>query len=376
MVIVYPTTLLYSSIKRKPRYGFYIDEVLKYNIDNYLLKGVKQGHDAICLITGLEGTGKSTFAQALAYYCDPTFPYDASRIVFSGQDLMNRIDNAKIGQAIIFDEAIMDMSSQDFATDMQKILIKKFTLIRKKRLIIYLVIPSIFMLRRYFAIFRTRFMINCYCPDGIKRGYFRFFSFSSKKKLYLSGYKEMDMGAARPEFRGRFTDTYGYIIDGEAYERKKDYAIKELTEEKNTKEVQLKLDFDENKVKLKAEVDIFKENWRKRFEELKTKFNFELQKIKESYSTKFQEVKTKSIDLQKSGDKKKIRQLNSEYNKLLCFFFEQEKKKYFLDNNGEDLSISTFRSMLISNNVCSQSYTNFKNNLEVGKELVKLENQK
>ena len=156
------------------RYGVFMDDVLKQNLDNFLIRGVKKGHDGIGLITGLEGTGKSTFVRLVATYCDFNKQLSLERIVFTGRDLMTAIDNARPGQALIFDEAIMDMSSQDFATDVQKILIKKFTLIRKKRLFIFIVIPSLFMLRKYFAIFRTRFMINCYCPDGITRGYFRF----------------------------------------------------------------------------------------------------------------------------------------------------------------------------------------------------------
>jgi archaellum biogenesis ATPase FlaH len=52
------------------RQGFFLDPTLKYNFDNYLIRGVKHGHDGIVLITGLEGTGKSTFTQALAAYCD------------------------------------------------------------------------------------------------------------------------------------------------------------------------------------------------------------------------------------------------------------------------------------------------------------------
>jgi len=128
MVIVFPDTV-FKKKNGKLRLGYYMDKILKFNIDNFLIRGVNRGHDAIGLITGLEGTSKSTFVKALAYYVDPSFNLD--RIVFSGADLMWCIDHARPGQAIIFDEAIMDMSSQDFATDMQKILIKKFTLIRK-----------------------------------------------------------------------------------------------------------------------------------------------------------------------------------------------------------------------------------------------------
>ena len=355
------------------RYGCFLDPTLKYNFDNFLIKGVKHGHDGIVLITGLEGTGKSTFTQQIAAYCDCKQTLDLSRIVFTGRDLMKAIDVAAPETALIFDEAIMDMSSQDFATEMQKILIKKFTLIRKKRLYIFIVIPSVFMLRKYFAIFRTRAMINCYCPDGITRGYFRFYSFATKKKLYLRGYKEMDMGAVKPDFSGTFVDTYGFFTDADAYEAKKDAAIKKLTEDDDSAEEKLKQAFEDYKLKLKIEVEQFKSNWKDKFGEQRAKYIEKMKKLREEYSSKYKDIKEKSIDLQKSTDKKKIKSLQQDYAKLMYFIYVFLEKDFKFRNPDDKFNMNAFHTILTTNLAIDFSVIKLKSVVEQGKNFAHVE---
>jgi hypothetical protein len=207
--------------------GFQLDDNLYSNLKNYLIPAVERKWDAIGLITGMEGSGKSTVAFTIAYTCDQSF--DIDRIVFTPEQLLKAIDKAKPGQAIVFDEAVLGMMSQDASTQIQSVLIKKFVTIRKKRLFIFLVIPSIFLLRKYFAIFRTRFLLHTFSPDGINRGFFKFYGYTKKRQLYVRGLKEFDQGIVRDDFQGRFTDTAGFFFDQEEYEIKKDDAIHLLT---------------------------------------------------------------------------------------------------------------------------------------------------
>ena len=221
--------------------GFYMNQYLKDNLDNYLIAAVRNKFDGVVAISGIEGAGKSTIAFTVAKFVDPTFPGELigdssakrhpERIVFSGKQIMEAIDKAKIGQAIVIDEAVLSLSASDYATDIQKLLIKKFVLIRKKRLFIFIVIPSIFMLRKYFAIFRTRALIHATVDEGIHRGYFNFYSYNNKRKLYLRGMKEYDQSCVRPDFKGDFTDTMGFFFEEKEYDDKKDQAIEDLTAE-------------------------------------------------------------------------------------------------------------------------------------------------
>jgi len=353
MVIIFQDRIFYKN--NKAQMGCFLDKTLKHNLDEYIIKGIKNKHDGIVLITGLEGTGKTTFAKTIAAYCGSFFGQELylKNIVFSGKELMERIDEAKPGTPIIFDEAIMDMSSQDFATDMQKILIKKFTLIRKKRLLIFIVIPSIFMLRKYFAIFRTRVMINCFCPDGITRGSFRAYSFGKKKMLYLKGYKEMNMGAERPSFYGTFSDTYNFFVNEEEYEQKKDDAIKKLTEEKTTPEEKLKEELEDYKLKIKLDVEKYKEKTKERMEILRGKYIQQARgaKIKES-----EKNKEKIIDL---------RQL---YIKTLRHMF-----KIFLEyrrlETGAEITQEEFIRYIINKQILNQSAQNLKKALQEAEEI-------
>jgi hypothetical protein len=81
------------------------------------------------------------------------------------------------------------------------------------------------------AIFRTRFLIHYYTPDGISRGYFKFYSYETKRKLYISGKRDFNQDASKFDFGGRATDTSGLFFPIDEYENKKDEAIRAITEE-------------------------------------------------------------------------------------------------------------------------------------------------
>lgn len=210
-----------------PHQGYYLDELIWNNFINVVIPSVKNRWDFPFIISGMEGSGKSTLAFTLAHFLDPTF--DLDRVVFSPQDLMRAIDNAKPESAIVMDEAIISLDSASASTSMQHVLIRKFVTIRKKRLYIFLVIPSIFLLRKYFAIFRAKLLIHCFTPDGISRGAAKVFSYETKRRLYLLGQKMFDQGAVREDFVIHFVDTENYFFDVAAYDAKKELAIKQLT---------------------------------------------------------------------------------------------------------------------------------------------------
>jgi len=357
MVLIFEDKL-FTSQRGKKQYGFFMDKVLRYSLDKYIIEGVKRKFDGIVLVTGLEGTGKSTFAKQIAAYCGSAFNRELllENIVFTGKDLMNRIDESPIGTPIIYDEAIMDMASQDSATDIQKVLIKKFTLIRKKRLFIFLVIPSLFMLRKYFAIFRTRVMINCYCPDGITRGFFKAYSNAAKKELYLKGYKEMNMNAAKPSFHGKFGDTANFFVDEEAYERNKDEAIKQLTQDTRPDEAQkLKDQFELYGIKLKQQVEAFKDKMKMKVAEDHLKYNEKarLVRIKEAekYNNKY--LKTEE-----------------NYYKVLAHLYKVTSDNYKIHTQKE-LNKQKFCGILTAHKILELSTNNIKQDLEKGEGLLK-----
>jgi hypothetical protein len=190
-------------------------------------------------------SAKSTNVMSIAKYLDPTFPGElvgdgttrrrCDRVVFSAGQFTDAIDAAKPRQAIVFDEAVMGFLAADASTEIQRALIKKMVTIRKKQLYIFVVLPSIFLLRMYMAIFRTRFMLHYYTPDGISRGYFKFYSYETKRRLYITGKRDFNQDAAKYDFAGRATDTSGLFFPIDEYEDKKDAAIQSIVAEPERK---------------------------------------------------------------------------------------------------------------------------------------------
>jgi len=82
--------------------GFYLDGYLKSNLD-YLEKSLHNDYDLFIAIDGRERFGKSTLGGQIAYYLDPT--YNLDRCVFTADQFVDAVANAKPYQAIVFDEA-------------------------------------------------------------------------------------------------------------------------------------------------------------------------------------------------------------------------------------------------------------------------------
>lgn len=214
-------------------YDPYLAQYLDFNDER-----IKKGWDSVVLVDGMEGSGKSNLAIACAYYNDPTLT--AERIVFTPEQFLSAVDNAKKGQAIVYDEFVTGGLGTDFMSLFQKTIIKKLVMCRKKGLYLYLVIPNIFFLGRYFATHRTTYLIHNYTPDGIKRGEWRVYNYETKKKLYARGkrtdysYSPSD-GAPKWDKRGTYLKTENYpIIDWAEYDRKKEEAIESISLEKKS----------------------------------------------------------------------------------------------------------------------------------------------
>lgn len=201
---------------------YYFDGWLKSNLDE-LKALVNLKWDGLGFICGYEGDGKSWFASQVAYYLDPT--YNIDRCVFTGKQFLAAVDDAKPFQAIVFDEAHNAFANTNRYEEVNRIIISKLTMIRKKQLFILIVAPTFFDLRKYLIIHRARFMIHVEAK-GRERGYFRFFNRKNKHTLYVLGKKTENMYAIKPNFVARFTKWFP--LDEEAYELKKDEATEEL----------------------------------------------------------------------------------------------------------------------------------------------------
>jgi len=200
---------------------------LKTNLDERIIPALrKEDKDYVICVDGREGSGKSWFSFQLGKYVDPTL--DLSRIVFSPEEFREAVLKAKKGQCIIYDEAFTGFSSRSSLSPVNRVLVSLSMQMRQKNLFIIIVLPTIFLLDKYMAMFRTKGLIHVYESNGT-RGYFKVYNSRVKKYLILAGQKTMSYNhkTVRTNFKGRF---YGKFALGDenvlaGYLKKKEKAL-------------------------------------------------------------------------------------------------------------------------------------------------------
>ena len=316
----------------RTKISYYMNNRLKNNLKNKIKPLLlEKDEDAVIAIDGGEGTGKSTLAFQLGKYIDPTL--DLKRIVFNAEEFRNAVINAKKGQCIIFDEAFTGFSSRSSLSGVNRTLVSLMMQMRQKNLFVIIVLPTFFLLDKYVALFRTRFLIHCYKNKGIK-GYFRIYNRQKKKLLFLAGRQtysyNVKIGKVPiiTKFKGRF---YGVFALGDKkmedkYRKKKVKALEDS--EKNPMSA--------GQVKYKEQRDtilhLFRKETKKSYQEIEeilldldidisfqqirnicVKFgdseSIELKKEKLKIKRELEEEKKKNIE--KNGLEKEIKELDS-----------------------------------------------------------------
>ena len=217
--------------------SYYMDNKLKITLKNKIRPLLhEKDEDCVIALDGNEGSGKSTLAMQIGKYIDPTL--DLKRVVFSAEEFREAILKAKKGQCIIFDEAFTGFSSRASLSGVNKTLVSLMMQMRQKNLIVIVVLPTFFLLDKYVAMFRTKFLIHVYKNKGIK-GYFRIYNRQKKKLLFLAGRQTYSYNVKigkvpiSTKFKGRF---YGVFALGDKSVEDKYRKIKEkalMESEKN-----------------------------------------------------------------------------------------------------------------------------------------------
>lgn len=190
----------------------YIDENLKKNLDKTKEAVIKKNWDYFTVVAGIPRAGKSTFAQQIACYLDPTFNLD--RFCFTAQEYIEKSSKLSKGQAIILDESFADLNTNLSRSPEFTALINHMQTIGQNNLFHIFVLPDFFSLSKTVALFRTSHLFVVYAED-YERGRFAAHSRQSKSKLYEDGKRYCDYLAAEPGFRGRYVGKW--FLDEEAY---------------------------------------------------------------------------------------------------------------------------------------------------------------
>lgn len=210
-------------------YSFWIDGFLKSNFDIVINDAIPNEWDAVFIIFGKEGGGKSTFASQSCLYLDHNFKLD--HVVYKPEDFEKAVDDARNGSSIMWDEAITGANAQQHATNIQIKIIMKLTQIRKKKLKIFVLFPYLYMMTKYF-ISRCMGSMYIYAKDFNDRGYGLFYNQPQTEYLYQLmklKYKFSYLKAIKESnhsFPFRFPKTL--CLSKKDYEKKKDLAQKSM----------------------------------------------------------------------------------------------------------------------------------------------------
>jgi len=200
---------------------YHIEPRLKVKWDR-LREGKLQhkDEDRCYIVDGRERTGKSVFALQQAKYIDPSFNID--RVCFTPEEFLKQIREAPEGSCVIFDEAFRGLSSKGSQSKINKMIVQAMMEMGQRNLIIFVVLPTIFLLELYAAVLRSNALFHVYKDKKGKRQ-FKTYNYQRKSQLYNYG-KKKGFSYLFPKVSvkstgGKFFNIYS--INEKAYRKKK-----------------------------------------------------------------------------------------------------------------------------------------------------------
>jgi len=102
--------------------NYYIEPRLRWYLTNNVLADLsKKDKDYPLLIDGYEGAGKSTFAQQIGKFVDPTL--DLDRICMTANQFREAVYTAEKNQCVIYDEAVTGLTASDSISKLRIVLL-------------------------------------------------------------------------------------------------------------------------------------------------------------------------------------------------------------------------------------------------------------
>lgn len=192
--------------------------------------------DAVLVIDGKEGTGKSVLALQIAKLMDIDGEIDVkTQLHFNSESVLKTIRNDALrkGKVVIYDESAEALDVSLSGTKKQKKIKQMFMEVRQQNLIFILVIPSFYDMQKYFAIHRTRALLHVFWKKKTKkpksdadrmfqRGFYYFYNEEGMNRLYNTDKLRKFYVYPRKlsEFTGKFPKDYAGV-DEEEYRRRK-----------------------------------------------------------------------------------------------------------------------------------------------------------
>lgn len=211
---------------------FYIDGIEKDNLD-LVKKKVKYDWDMVFICGGTEGAGKSTKIFQVAYYIsDGRFTLD--HVCFNVKDFQDKILKhgfLQPGDALVLDESFV-LNSRASMTETTRQFLAIMSECRQKNLFLFIIIPNFFDLDKNLALWRSRGLYYIY-HDRMDRGYFKFYAYEKKKRLYIEGKRFYNYDCVKPNFSGRFTKFVPFDMDEYRKRKLKAFELRDRTKSEN-----------------------------------------------------------------------------------------------------------------------------------------------
>ena len=203
----------------------YYDGKLQDLLDGFKKAIQKNRQSVVIVCDGRSGMGKSTFSNQVGKYLDLDF--DLDNLHFTPDDFLTALKNAKKGEMVILDEAMM-LSNRASMSEINRAVVIAMSMIRSKCIYVVFNINSAFDLDKNLILHRADVLFHIYGESLIDRGRFTTFfrgqdGFDRLKFLYLLGKKFYDYSKPKSNFYGRFTKNF--IVDEDEYEAKKQIGI-------------------------------------------------------------------------------------------------------------------------------------------------------
>lgn len=215
---------------------FSLDKALKKKIDLMIQRCVQNNpkKDALLLIEGGEGEGKSNLSFQIGYYahCKTGREFSAKNIFFHAEDLLKYAQSTE-NQIIIYDEPSLDMMSAEWWKQEQLNIIKLLMTARKNRHFFIFNITKFYKFQEYIIVDRAMGMIHVYSRNEIEPGRFVYIKKKAIEILYNTYRKNKQrLYKKYTSLRGTFPDFVEGIIDIKEYERNKTAAIMSIGSKK------------------------------------------------------------------------------------------------------------------------------------------------
>lgn len=232
--------------------SFYVNRQLKAHFEKNSLSRLRKANiDRVYIVDGTEGSGKSFFAMQMMAVLEPTLLDNpekfVDRIVFTPEDFLDKVRTIKNG-VIIFDEAFRGLSSRSALSKVNRQLVQALMEMRQQNNIVFIVLPSFFMLDIYPAMLRSNGLFNIYVAKDSGRRIWQGYNKQDKNRLYQQGIKKGWNYFVRTKFRDYFFGSFPKGEFLEFYLRKKAKALREMNKESYFDK--RKVDIEPNEVKI------------------------------------------------------------------------------------------------------------------------------